>query len=515
MRQLKISTRLYLLLGVLSLLLIALGGVGLAGIARSNDALASVYNDRTVPLTQVADIQQRLLRNRLAIAAALLDPSAQNIAKQGAEVDANITAITAVWEAYGKTHQSVEAARLAARFADDRRRFVAEGLKPTLAALRANDLDAARRLQNEAIVPLYEPVGAGIGALVKLLLDEGQREYAQALARYQTLKLGTAASLALGLVLAWAFGVALVRGVTRPLREAVQASEAVARGDLSIAIEAQGRDELADLQRALQTMRQRLAGVVARVRENSEQVASASTQIAQGNTDLSSRTEEQASALQQTAASMEQLSTTVRSNADSAQQANRLAQGASAVAAKGGDVVGQVVQTMREIDASSKKIAEIIGVVDGIAFQTNILALNAAVEAARAGEHGRGFAVVAGEVRTLAQRSAEAAKEIKTLIGASVERVERGGLLVDQAGSTMTEVMQAIERVTLLMNEISSASVQQSAGVAQVGHAVSQMDQATQQNAALVEESAAAAESLRAQAQALVQAVAVFRLSTV
>jgi len=241
-------------------------------------------------------------------------------------------------------------------------------------------------------------------------------------------------------------------------------------------------------------------------------VATASAQIAQGNQDLSGRTEQQASALQQTAATMDELGSTVRNNADNAKQANQLALGASAVAVRGGGVVGQVVETMKGINQSSRKIADIIGVIDGIAFQTNILALNAAVEAARAGEQGRGFAVVASEVRSLAQRSAEAAKQIKVLISASVERVEQGTAQVDQAGRTMEEIVGAIKRVSDIVGEISAASAEQSSGVSQVGEAVTQMDQATQQNAALVEESAAAAQSLQQQAQQLVEAVAIFKL---
>jgi len=264
--------------------------------------------------------------------------------------------------------------------------------------------------------------------------------------------------------------------------------------------------------RALGEMQDALMRVVSTVRQNAESVATASAQIAQGNADLSQRTEEQASTLQQTAASMEELGSTVKLNADNAKQANQLAHGASDIAVKGGEVVSQVVATMAEINSSSKRIADIIGVIDGIAFQTNILALNAAVEAARAGEQGRGFAVVAGEVRNLAQRSAEAAKEIKALITASVERVDQGSALVDRAGTTMTEVVNSIRRVTDIMGEISAASSEQSSGVSQVGDAVVQMDQATQQNAALVEESAAAAESLRSQALQMVQVVAVFRL---
>jgi methyl-accepting chemotaxis protein len=262
----------------------------------------------------------------------------------------------------------------------------------------------------------------------------------------------------------------------------------------------------------LNSMQDSLGQVVKEVRHASESVASASAEIAQGNTSLSDRTEQQAGALQETAASMDELGSTVRINSERAVDANRLANNASEIAEKGGAVVGQVVETMRDINESSHKIVDIISVIDGIAFQTNILALNAAVEAARAGEQGRGFAVVASEVRSLAGRSADAAKEIKSLIGASVERVERGTSLVDQAGSTMTEVVQSIQRVTEIMGQISAASSEQSAGVSQVGEAVTLMDQATQQNAALVEEMAAAASSLKGQASDLVKSVAVFNL---
>jgi methyl-accepting chemotaxis protein len=262
----------------------------------------------------------------------------------------------------------------------------------------------------------------------------------------------------------------------------------------------------------LKSMQTSLSGVVSTVRQGSEAVAAASAQIAQGNNDLSARTEQQASALQQTAASMEELGSAVKQNADSSRQADQLATSASKVAVRGGEVVAQVVNTMTGINEASRKISDIISVIDGIAFQTNILALNAAVEAARAGEQGRGFAVVASEVRSLAGRSADAAKEIKTLINASVERVEQGTVLVGQAGSTMTEVVSSIKRVTDMMGEISAASNEQSMGVAQIGEAVSQMDQTTQQNAALVEEMAAAAGSLKSQAQELVSTVAIFKI---
>ena len=319
----------------------------------------------------------------------------------------------------------------------------------------------------------------------------------------------TALSTALAMLLGWL----ITRSIVVPINRAKDAAGRVAEGDLTVDLSDEGKDETAQLLGALSNMKDNLTRIVGGVRQNAESVAIASAQISQGNHDLSARTEQQASALEETAASMEELSSTVKQNADNAKQANQLALGASTVAIKGGEVVSQVVTTMKGINDSSKKIADIISVIDGIAFQTNILALNAAVEAARAGEQGRGFAVVASEVRSLAGRSADAAKEIRTLITASVERVEQGTALVDQAGTTMSEVVASINRVTDIMGEISAASQEQSAGVAQVGEAVTQMDQATQQNAALVEESAAAAESLKGQAQQLVSAVTVFKLA--
>jgi methyl-accepting chemotaxis protein len=306
--------------------------------------------------------------------------------------------------------------------------------------------------------------------------------------------------------------LAIVRAIAQPLAKALQAADRIAVGDLSERIEFHGQDEVARLLESMQRMQQSLATTVHNVRSGAESVATASAEIAQGNSDLSSRTEQQASSLEQTSATMEQLNATVRQNADNAAQANQLAQSATQVARDGGTVVGEVVQTMRGIETSSKRIADIINVIDGIAFQTNILALNAAVEAARAGEQGRGFAVVASEVRSLAQRSAEAAKEIKSLINDSVERVQSGTLLVDRAGQTIDNIVTSVQKLADIVGEISSASREQSSGISQVGEAVTQLDHATQQNAALVEESAAASESLRSQAQQLVGAVAGFKL---
>lgn len=316
------------------------------------------------------------------------------------------------------------------------------------------------------------------------------------------------ASIAISVVL----GLFITRSVTRPIREAIKITETVASGDLRGEIDVHSTDETGQLMQALKVMNDSLINIVRQVRRCTDAITVGASEIAAGNIDLSSRTEQQAGSLEETASSMEELTGTVRQNADNARQANQLATTASDTATRGGTVVNQVVDTMGSINASAKKIVDIIGVIDGIAFQTNILALNAAVEAARAGEQGRGFAVVASEVRNLAQRSAAAAKEIKTLIGDSVEQVDIGTKLVDQAGATMMEVVESVNRVTDVVSEISAASQEQTEGIDQINIAIAQMDQVTQQNTALVEEAASAAESLQQQANVLVEAVSIFKL---
>ncbi|MDB5820537.1 MAG: hypothetical protein JWQ11_4177, partial [Rhizobacter sp.] len=380
-------------------------------------------------------------------------------------------------------------------------------------ARRLGDLKGAAEFIKNDYRQAFANYLAGIDVFVQLQLDKERQVISDAENTRATLTIVRLIGALVILCIGAAAAFLLSRMIRRPLQTSIEMARSIAAGDLTRQISDDRKDEFGEMMQALSAMQGKLSGIVSEVRENAEGVATASAQIAQGNNDLSGRTEQQASALEETAASMEQLSSTVRQNADNSRQANTLAQGASSVAVRGGEVVSEVVQTMKDINASSKKITDIIAVIDGIAFQTNILALNAAVEAARAGEQGRGFAVVASEVRSLAQRSAEAAKEIKTLISASVERVDRGTALVDQAGVTMQEVVASIRRVTDIVGEISSASTEQSAGVAQIGEAVTQMDQATQQNAALVEESAAAAESLKIQARQLVDVMAVFTVT--
>ena len=381
-----------------------------------------------------------------------------------------------------------------------------------LKAKAAGDNEAAVKLLDQAYTPqakAYQDMLQEMVTLQRAEIDATAHGIdATASLSTKLIAILSTCAVALGLGFSWLLTI----GITRPIRQAVELAETVAGGDLTRTIEATSNDETGALLRALANMNNSLVGIVTEVRTGTDSITTASSEISAGNHDLSARTEQQASSLEETAASMEELTSTVKQNADNARQANGLAQTASDVAIKGGAVVSQVIVTMGSINESSRKIVDIIGVIDGIAFQTNILALNAAVEAARAGEQGRGFAVVASEVRTLAQRSAAAAKEIKTLIGNSVDQVDAGAKLVDQAGATMEQVVASIRRVTDIMGEITIASAEQTEGIEQVNQAIAEMDQVTQQNAALVEESAAAAESMQQQAGRLVQVVSVFKL---
>ena len=401
---------------------------------------------------------------------------------------------------------------LYASFETEWKKYLAQQTEIVQLARQRRDEEALDMLKGPARLT-FEALMMQLSSLSQFAQDGAAKARDTSASLQARVMFGNLGALLVTIILGLFIARTLNRSVSGGLSYAMSLASKVAKGDLSAPINPNTKDEIGELLHSLRDMQTSLVQVVSRVRQGSESVSTASAEIAQGNQDLSARTESQASALEQTAASMEELSSTVRQNADNARQANQLAQSASTVAVKGGEVVTQVVDTMKGINDASKKIADIISVIDGIAFQTNILALNAAVEAARAGEQGRGFAVVASEVRSLAGRSADAAKEIKNLINDSVQRVEQGTALVDQAGITMTEVVSSIRRVTDIMGEISAASNEQSLGVAQVGEAVTQMDQATQQNAALVEEMAAAASSLKSQAQDLVGTVAVFKLA--
>ncbi len=510
--SLGIARRLYIVSLTLSLALAgvaALAWFKLDAIAASADRTEQL---RVPQMRRMAELELTVTRVSLQLRHAMLSRTAQELAATLADIAAKRTELDKLLADYEKDLYTAAGKERFKALPSKVARFWevgGENLKLVQDGKRAEAfaflVERTIPVRNELLHAMEETVDYQQQALTKDIHDIGT----QASTTLHTL---------LALVVATIVGLGLFSAsVARALQRRVAASQAVAErvrdGNLTQAVHDDARDEFSPLLAALAQMQSSLARLVTDVRRNSDSVATASEQIAQGNHDLSERTERQASALQQTASTMDELGATVRNNADNARQANQLAGGASEVAQRGGDVVGRVVQTMQGIDASSKKIAEIIGVIDGIAFQTNILALNAAVEAARAGEQGRGFSVVAGEVRTLAQRSAEAAREIKALIGGSVEQVERGSSLVGEAGRTMGEIVAAIRRVSDIVAEISAASQEQASGVGQVGEAVTQMDQATQQNAALVEESAAATESLRQQSQQLVVAVSAFRLA--
>ena len=509
--KITIKARLIFVIGFLCVLTVAMGALGLFNLSASNASLQTVYQDRVVPLQQLGDINVLMQQNQIAIASVLTEDP-QTFDDTIADVEKRIAAISGLWNAYMGTYLTSDEKALAERFVASRTRFVKEGLKPALAALHARDVRTASTILHGPMAASYDVAHQDMRALVQLQLRVAGSEYDKAKSRYQTVLSGSIALTGVGVAIGLLFGIWLIIGIGRSLREALYLAQRVAEGDLTHAVTIKSSDEIGQLLQALKRMTEGLVRIVAEVRTSTHTIATASTQIATGNLDLSSRTEEQASSLEETASSMEELTSTVRQNADNARQANQLAVSASEVAVRGGAVVSQVVETMGSINDSSKKIVDIIGVIDGIAFQTNILALNASVEAARAGEQGRGFAVVAGEVRNLAQRSASAAKEIKSLIGDSVAKVDAGSRLVEEAGATIGEVVTSVRHVTDIMGEIMAASQEQSAGIEQVNQAVMQMDQVTQQNAALVEEAAAAADSLKDQAESLAQVVSVFKL---
>ena len=511
MNNLRIGPRLSIGFGAVLLLLVAIVAIAYWQFARASaglNELTSVQQRAGIARDWVAKTQMNIAR-AVAIAKSSGQPDVeQYFTPQIKRTSAEIGELQKSLEGMIVTD---DGKALMTAVATKRKAYV--GFRDELFALvKQSDAPAAEALLSSKVLPASEAYLAAMSAVQKhetdLALAEGERLHGGINYASDVLLALLAVSVAVGGAMAFF----ITRSITRPLQQGVDAATVIAGGDLSQPLGSTHRDELGDLLRALGKMQAALHSVVGQVRRSTDSIGTASAEIATGNQDLSVRTEQTASNLQQAASSMEQLTGTVKQSAESARHANQLASSAAEVAARGGAVVSQVVTTMNDINASSKKIADIIGVIDGIAFQTNILALNAAVEAARAGEQGRGFAVVASEVRSLAQRSAEAAKEIKGLIGASVDKVEGGSKLVADAGRTMAEIVSSVQRVSDIIGEITAAAAEQSHGIVSVNASVNQLDQMTQQNAALVEQSAAAAESLREQASRLSDAVGTFRL---
>ena len=511
MKNLKIGVRLGGAFAAVLLLLTSLTVVGIVQMqsaSKETDALVNVKvrNERLIgEWTKVIEVNAA----RTAAAWKVGDPEHQKQFEQ--EMAVSSARATGIQDAIGKSELSTEEQSLYQEVLSTRKAYT-EVRKNVFKAKNAGDLELGKRLYEGDMAVKRDIYLASLKKLAVLearLLDAAA---AQIRSRYEN---GRLLLISLGVV-AILLGIAcaywITRSITRPITRAVEVAQAVSAGDLTSHIVVDSRDETGQLMHALKNMNDKLVSIVGQVRVGTESISTASSEIAAGNLDLSSRTEEQASSLEETASSMEELTSTVKRNADNARSANQLAIDASQIASKGGVVVSEVVSTMGSINDSSRKIVDIISVIDAIAFQTNILALNAAVEAARAGEQGRGFAVVASEVRNLAQRSSAAAKEIKGLIDDSVQKVEAGSHLVDKAGRTMDEIVQSISHVTQIMNQITDASDEQRAGIEQVNQAIGQMDQVTQQNAALVEQAAAAAESMQEQAARLADVVGVFKL---
>jgi len=519
--NIKIRTLIIAALSLLMVLVAAVGAFGLYGTTQAREAYRDITLHDAKSENAFAQIRLLMETNRSQVLQALQHNPGFGWAKlhdhaldiHFTTIDKSTAGITKLWEQYQATINSPEERRLADAWFDKSGGLGVKAIADAAAAIKAGQWDDAETVLISKINPTYRVGSTASNELSEFLVKRGAVHSELVETRINTMTWLLAGMVGLSLVLVVSTMVVLSRGITTPLNQAIAIARRVASGDLGSRIEVRSTNEPGELLGALKAMNESLSSVVASVRQSSDSIATGSSQIATGNSDLSSRTETQASSLQQTAASMEQLTATVKNNADTALQAERLAKAASDVAARGGETVGQVVATMEQITESSKKINDIIGVIDSIAFQTNILALNAAVEAARAGEQGRGFAVVAAEVRNLAQRSAQAAKEIKALINASVEKVEVGSKQVDDAGRTMGDIVKQVSHVSQMIAAISAATGEQTSGISQVSDAVSQLDQVTQQNAALVEESAAAAESLQQQASKLVDAVAIFKLA--
>ncbi|WP_374316007.1 methyl-accepting chemotaxis protein [Aquabacterium sp.] len=505
LRNIKIGARLGIAFAAMLVLIGIVAGMGAWQIARVNGDARELGTNWLPSIRSLGEVKSQMNLIRRLTMRIVMETDEQERAKLTVRHTEATQGMKPVLETYEKLVSSPEEGKILDTLKTQWAAYGAAEAKTLSAADRGTaGLAESNELFNAAMKTLDEDIALNDRSAAQAT--------ATAEANYRQAIMSSLVMVAIALGVGIAMAMLITRSITVPIGEAVTIAETVAKGDLTSRIETDGKDEAAQLLAALYDMNSSLVRIVGEVRQSSDSIATGSAEIAMGNADLSQRTEEQASNLEETAASMEELTSTVKHNSDTANEANRMASSAANAARSGGDLVRQVVDTMNDITHSSRKISEIITVIDGIAFQTNILALNAAVEAARAGEQGRGFAVVAGEVRTLAQRSANAAKEIKSLIGDSVEKVDTGARLVNSAGQSMQDIVDQVNRVSQLINEISSATSEQSSGISQVGDAVNQLDQVTQQNAALVEQSAAAAESLRHQAAKLTDLVSVFRL---
>lgn len=511
MKNFTIKQRLLFATGCLSFLLVVTGIGGLYSLSTNNHSTQSIYNDNLLSLVDLNIVNNNLLTNQLTLSNAVemsqdqVEASVQSIAEKR-----SITNET--WKHYMTTVMTPREKEIAEEFIKNREAYSIQAFRPALKLLQEGNKEQAIILINGSVQELFKPINENLKDLISIQASSGKIQYDKSQDTFTTFLYGSISIILFGLIVAISMTIWLVTSISKPLNKAVEIANNVSKGDLTQHIEVTSTDETGQLLLALKTMTENLRNIVSQVRLGTDTIATASSEIASGNLDLSSRTEQQASSLEETASSMEEITSTVKHNSANAQQANQLSMKASQLAVKGGEVVDMVIQKMQGINDSSKQMSEIISVIDNIAFQTNILSLNASVEAARAGDQGRGFAVVASEVRNLAQRSAQAAKEIKLLIANSVVQIHSGSDLVNEAGQRMTDIVTSIKHVSDIMAEISTASREQESGIEQINQAISEMDNVTQQNAALVEEAAAAAESLQDQAITLTDIVATFKV---
>jgi methyl-accepting chemotaxis protein len=513
LKNLKIGARLGLSFAIMAILLLMLASVSYTRIGTMDEDITLTTEDRYPKTVLVHLAKDELNAVARSMRNLMLMDDAQELKNELASIETRTKAGNTALDQLDKLITSAKGRSLIKEVNESRQQFMAMRAKFLAVAMDPAKHEEARTVLLKDLRPVQLQYFAALDKLIEYqgtLMKDAAKETIDAA---KTARITILAISAVAMLACLAVAYLATRSITAPIADAVVVARRVADGDLTSVIVVDSTDETGQLMQALQDMNTSLQTIVGKVRSGTDSMATASGQIASGNLDLSSRTEQQASSLEETASSMEEMTSTTKHNSDNARQANVLAGSASAVAVKGGAVVAQVVSTMDEINASSRKIVDIIAVIDGIAFQTNILALNAAVEAARAGEQGRGFAVVASEVRNLAQRSAAAAKEIKVLISASVEKVDHGAKLVNEAGSTMDEIVASVQRVTDIMSEITAASREQEAGIDQINTAITEMDNVTQQNAALVEQAAAAAQALQEQSKELAEAVSIFKLS--